>query len=87
MIIAGLAATIIGFSSCCGNSAKCETDSAAKCDSVCEKQPCCQTTPDEIDGIKKALGYYTDRRLKVSIYVCSAQPMTSVRTALSSQRE
>lgn len=60
MIIAGLAATIIGFSSCCGNSAKCENDSAAKCDSVCEKQPCCQTTPDEIDGIKKALGYYTE---------------------------
>ena len=29
----------------------------------------------------------TDRRLKVSIYVYSAQPTTSVRTALFSQRE
>ena len=36
MIIAGLTATIIGFSSCCGNSAKCENDSAAKCDTVYE---------------------------------------------------
>lgn len=64
MIIAGLTATIIGFSSCCGNSAKCENDSAAKCDTVCEKQPCRKATPDEIDGIKKALGYYTEAAVK-----------------------
>lgn len=64
MIIAGLTASIIGLSSCVGNSAKCETDSAAKCDTVCEKQPCCQATPDEIAGIKKALGYYTEAAVK-----------------------
>ena len=64
MIIAGLTASIIGLSSCGVNSAKCETDSAAKCDTVCEKQPCCQATPDEIAGIKKALGYYTEAAVK-----------------------
>lgn len=64
MIIAGLTATIIGFSSCCGNTAKCESDSTAKGDTVCEKQTCCQATPDEIAGIKKALGYYTEAAVK-----------------------
>ncbi len=64
MIIAGLTASIIGLSSCGVNSAKCKTDSAAKCDTVCEKQPCCQATPDEIAGIKKALGYYTEAAVK-----------------------
>lgn len=56
--------TIVGLSSCCGNSAKCETDSTAKCDTVCGKQSCCQATLDEIDGIKKALGYYTEAAVK-----------------------
>lgn len=64
MIIAGLTASIIGLSSYGGNSAKCESDSAAKCDTVCEKQPCCKATSDEIAGIKKALGYYTEAAVK-----------------------
>ena len=64
MIIVGLTATIIGLSSCCGNSAKCENDTVAKCDTVCEKQPCCQATSAEIDGIKKAFDYYTEAAVK-----------------------
>ena len=64
IMIAGLTAIIVGLSSCCGNSAKCEADAAAKCDTVCEKHICCQATPDEIEGIRKALGYYTEAAIK-----------------------
>ena len=62
-IIVGLSAIIV-LSSCCDNSAKCENDSVAKCDTVCGKQSCSQATTDEIDGIKKALGYYTEAAVK-----------------------
>ena len=59
-----LSAIILGLSSCCGNSAKCKADSSAECDIVCEKSTYWQATPEEIDGIKKALGYYTEAAVK-----------------------
>ena len=64
VILAVLATTIIGLSSCCGNSAECDNDSAAKCDTVCGTESCSQATPDEIDGVRKALGYYTEAAVK-----------------------
>lgn len=63
-VIWGMAVTLVGLWSCCSNSTKCENDSDTNCDSVCEKKSFCQATPDEVDGIRKALGYYTEAAVK-----------------------
>ena len=64
IIIAGFAVAVLSLSSCCGNAAKCDGDTAVQCDSVCDTRTCFQATPDEIAGIKKALGYYTEAAVK-----------------------
>lgn len=64
IIMAGFAMAVMSLSSCCGNSAKCDRDAAFQCDSVCDNRARFQAAPDEIAGIKKALGYYTEAAVK-----------------------
>ena len=64
IMFAVLSAIILGLSSCCGNCTECKADVPVSCDTVCEKQSCCQAATDEIDGIRKALGYYTEAAVK-----------------------
>lgn len=59
-----MAVTTLVLSSCCSNSTKCDGESTAKCDTVCEKKPNIQATPEEVAGIEKALGYYVDAAVK-----------------------
>lgn len=60
-----MAATLVALSSCCGKSEKCDNGRTGEpCDTVCENVSSCQASPDEVDGIKKALGYYTDAAVK-----------------------
>lgn len=75
--IAVMVATLAALSSCCGNSEKCDNGRAGGvCDTVCENISNCQATPDEIDGIKKALGYYTEAAVKgdSKIAMCGFAP-------------
>lgn len=64
IFISILTAAAVGMTSCRTDSSKCDNQATCANDNICTVDTCCNATPEEIAGIRKALDLYAEAAIK-----------------------